>query len=86
MQLLIDPFVHADRGYTLDITRTGTERKPVERVQRAFLLIHFDRGRTLLIFVGECELDGKRKAEDGYGSSQNELPSREAHVQAEGSA
>ena len=86
MQLLIDPFVHPNRGHTLDIARTGTERKPVERVQRAFLLIHFDRGRTLLIFIGEGELDAKRKAEEGYGSSYNELSSREAHVEAESSA
>ena len=48
MQLEVDPLVDAHRGHGLDIARTRTEAKPVERMQRTLLLVVSFRGLLLL--------------------------------------
>ncbi len=83
VQLLIDPFVDAHRGYSFDVAGAGPEGQAVERVQGPLLLVHLDGGRIffvlLLVFRDrELEGDGKAEREDDY--EKNGLSSQETHV------
>ncbi len=77
MQLEVDPLVDAHRGHGLDIARTRTEAKPVERVQRTLLLVVGFRGLLLLGVSAGCDQNqqqsGKAKSATIH---ENVLPAR----------